>query len=191
MISAIPLESAFGLCQHEPGTLPGLTACWLPVKWTDLQTGVDLQPLHGSFSQPKLTNSSQDIGMHRPDAHLLDDEWPSSADLLLPLSDLCVWVDPLDGTKEFTEGRYEFVSTPFATQHGLRELGTPPAKWRVHLGFSLRRHEKGPPDVGKHPWQKVPWSRFVADRPLPPGVLLNITLPKSVLSSTQASFSAK
>ncbi|CAJ1368873.1 unnamed protein product [Effrenium voratum] len=63
----------------------------------------------------------EDIGMHRPDAHLLDDEWPSSADLLLPLSDLCVWVDPLDGTKEFTEGRYEFVSTLI----GISRLGRP------------------------------------------------------------------
>ena len=31
--------------------------------------------------------------------------------MVLPLSELCIWVDPLDGTKEFTQGRYEFVST--------------------------------------------------------------------------------
>lgn len=50
-----------------------------------------------------------EIIIKTPQEDLLEDEWPE--DVKLPLCELCVWVDPLDGTKEFTEGRYEYVST--------------------------------------------------------------------------------
>ena len=51
------------------------------------------------------------ISMEKPRDDLLDAEWHADQDLHVELSELCVWIDPLDGTKEFTEGRYEFVST--------------------------------------------------------------------------------
>jgi len=50
-----------------------------------------------------------EIIIKAPQEDLLDDEWHE--DVKIPLCELCVWVDPLDGTKEFTEGRYEYVST--------------------------------------------------------------------------------
>jgi len=45
------------------------------------------------------------------DQHLLDENWPEESDVQLSASELCVWIDPLDGTKEFVEGKYEYVST--------------------------------------------------------------------------------
>ena len=63
------------------------------------------------------------IEIREPSAALLHDVWLDSGDVVLPLSELCIWVDPLDGTKEFTEGRYEFVSTLI----GISQLGQPVA----------------------------------------------------------------
>ena len=57
------------------------------------------------------SEENDDIIISKPMDHLLDEEWSEDQDLHLPISELCVWVDPLDGTKEFTEARYEFVST--------------------------------------------------------------------------------
>jgi 3'(2'), 5'-bisphosphate nucleotidase len=41
----------------------------------------------------------------------IDDAWPADADVVVPAADIAVFVDPLDGTKEFTSGRYEYVTT--------------------------------------------------------------------------------
>ncbi|CAE7726779.1 Bpnt1, partial [Symbiodinium pilosum] len=64
-----------------------------------------------------------EIEIREPSAELLHGVWPDAGDVALPLSDLCIWVDPLDGTKEFTEGRYEYVSTLI----GISQLGQPVA----------------------------------------------------------------
>ena len=42
-----------------------------------------------------------------PNLNLLDS---CDKDVLVPKNDICVWVDPLDGTKMFAKGKYEAVS---------------------------------------------------------------------------------
>lgn len=43
------------------------------------------------------------------DLTLLDSAWRAD-DVLVPAEALAVWIDPLDGTKEFTQGRWAFVT---------------------------------------------------------------------------------
>lgn len=61
----------------------------------------------------ELEESSEDgaIELREPNDVLLNDAWPLELDSQIPLAELCVWVDPLDGTREYTEGRFEYVST--------------------------------------------------------------------------------
>jgi len=48
---------------------------------------------------------------HQIDLHLLDGCWSDQDDVMCNAEDLSVWIDPLDGTREFTQGFYEFVTT--------------------------------------------------------------------------------
>ena len=57
-----------------------------------------------------------------PNSGLLDDAWPAELDNMVPIGELCVWVDPLDGTREFTSGNYEFVSTLVGISRGGRPI---------------------------------------------------------------------
>eukprot|EP00439_Symbiodinium_sp_Y106_P048181 s936_g6.t1 len=95
-------------------------------------------------------------------------------DVVLPLSELCIWVDPLDGTKEFTEGRYEFVSTLI----GISQLGQPVAgvisePYNVDPKGSLGRILWGccvDPGVAVHLFGDASWQR----PPRPPGRCLTL-----------------
>ncbi|CAL1126977.1 unnamed protein product [Cladocopium goreaui] len=82
----------------------------------------------------------EEIVIRRPSETLLDQEWPG--DLRLPLAELCVWVDPLDGTKEFTQGRYEYVSTLI----GISQNGHPVA------GVISEPYSQGQPGPGRLLW---------------------------------------
>lgn len=53
----------------------------------------------------------QSLSTFLPDLKCLDNKWKSDTDLSVPAQELCVYIDPLDGTREFTEGRFNFVST--------------------------------------------------------------------------------
>jgi len=77
----------------------------------------------GDLGLGEETGTDGVVAISEPDGGLLDDVWPQDRDVQLPLSELCIWVDPLDATKEFTEGRYEYVSTLV----GISQLGRPVA----------------------------------------------------------------
>mmetsp|Transcript_48224 Transcript_48224/g.151471 ORF Transcript_48224/g.151471 Transcript_48224/m.151471 type:complete len:872 (+) Transcript_48224:29-2644(+) len=106
------------------------------------------------------------VAIAKPDEGLLDSAWPEEQDVQFPLAELCVWVDPLDGTREFTEGRYEYVSTLV----GISRLGRPvagvisePYAGGPSLGRILWGCCVGPGDpapcIGVHVYGQPDWSR--------------------------------
>ncbi|CAE7864986.1 Bpnt1, partial [Symbiodinium necroappetens] len=124
------------------------------------------------------SGDGEPVEIREPSASLLSDVWPEERvfrrDVVLPLSELCIWVDPLDGTKEFTQGRYEFVSTLI----GVSQLGQPVAgvisePYNVDPKGSLGRILWGccvDPGVAVHLFGDASWQR----PPRPPGRCLTL-----------------
>ncbi|CAK9072661.1 3'(2') [Durusdinium trenchii] len=129
--------------------------------------GMDLHVV-GEEGELGVEEEGEDIVIREPMEDLLDGEWSEASDLHLPISELCVWVDPLDGTREFTEQRYEYVSTLIGISRQNRPVAgviSEPYPQPGRILWGCCQAPSNQPAPGVHVYGSPDWSRPARDPP--------------------------